>query len=336
MNIYGIEFKGKIRYIGLTKLEPEERYQEHLKGAEKGRKGALLNALRKYGTHATRVVWLASADSLRALKLMEVAAIAAYKTRANRDEGGLNMTDGGDGFVGGIHTEESKAKMRAHGSPWLIGYKHSDDALAKMRDAHKRSWQDSAYRERITIAEKQFWVDHPTARQELSDQKRRAAAIKRGPDLQKKCEWCSDVFFVKNTKAQTRRFCGIPCANQYNWKGKRHSPETKQKIVLARRDQVCTEETRYRMAVSQKARRACERNDPARAKPIIRKRCEQCRRIFDANDIRRRFCGRNCAGRWNPGPPRRHTEETRRRMSVSQGQRRLSERAVGFAVQHTA
>ena len=52
---------------------------------------------------------------------------------------GYNLTAGGDGFLGGIHTEEAKRKISeaGKGNQNSLGYKHSDEAKRKIGEAQK-------------------------------------------------------------------------------------------------------------------------------------------------------------------------------------------------------
>lgn len=85
-------------------------------------------AIRKYGADAVKVVTLAIADSWEYLQLIEKNAIRVFSTFG---DGGYNMTEGGDGFAGGRHTPESKAKIGE------AGRNCSEETRRKIGDAFR-------------------------------------------------------------------------------------------------------------------------------------------------------------------------------------------------------
>lgn len=111
--LYQIEFPNGKSYIGITTQTPAARLRSHSKDA-KHRKGdwAVHRALRKYGTGNVVLRTLAIANDWAYLQLIERNAIRVFGTFG---KGGYNMTAGGDGFLGGRHTPESKAKIAEAG-----------------------------------------------------------------------------------------------------------------------------------------------------------------------------------------------------------------------------
>ena len=102
------------QYIGFTTGPVELRWEQHLKNAGNSRKGALYNAIRKYGTGVFQIQSLRQVQRADTAKRLEIFFIKQFKTLA---PDGYNMTRGGDGvtgisyWVGRHHTEESKRKM---------------------------------------------------------------------------------------------------------------------------------------------------------------------------------------------------------------------------------
>ncbi|MEK0418304.1 MAG: hypothetical protein RI949_2310 [Pseudomonadota bacterium] len=106
--LYSLDFPNGKRYLGITSGTVAKRFGEHVKAARAGGTAAVHRAIRKHGSEAVRVLTLAIADSWEYLQLVEKNAIRVFGTFG---PGGYNMTAGGDGFLGGRHTPESKAKI---------------------------------------------------------------------------------------------------------------------------------------------------------------------------------------------------------------------------------
>lgn len=133
--LYRITMPCEMAYIGITSKTCLERMKVHMYEANRGTRGRLYNAIRKHGIDAAKVEVLVIADDWGYLCDMEVRAISVFKTRSPH---GLNMTDGGDGA--------------SPGSAHHAGFRHSDEAKAKMSAAKfgKRHSQES--REKISAA----------------------------------------------------------------------------------------------------------------------------------------------------------------------------------------
>lgn len=138
------------RYVGKTKTPLPKRWAQHVYEAARGSVFALHRAIRKYGPDSFRLeelgTYLLEEDSLKAerfwiVKLRTIGA-AVY-----------NMCAGGRGTIGYRHTREAKARMRdiaiAKGqTPSALalrrsaeartGTTHSAETLAKMRESQAR------------------------------------------------------------------------------------------------------------------------------------------------------------------------------------------------------
>jgi group I intron endonuclease len=133
-------------YIGIAK-NVHKRWQEHSYDARCGSNCALHRAIRKYSFDKFKKEILVT-STFSYVKEMEVKAIAAYSTMA---PAGYNMTEGGDGTVGYIFTDEDRIKIglaqkgRKHSeeskrarSKKLKGLPLSDETKQKLKDAWVR------------------------------------------------------------------------------------------------------------------------------------------------------------------------------------------------------
>ncbi len=139
--IYKITNKvnGKI-YIGLTIQGTRVRYLHHLYEARSNSTFPIHRAIRKYGEENFEVEVIVSVEAQEELKLLEKAYIQEYK--ANDRKFGYNMTEGGDGTFGRLHSEETKEKIRQK----AIGRKMSDDSKRRMSEAHSRNKEQDWYK----------------------------------------------------------------------------------------------------------------------------------------------------------------------------------------------
>jgi predicted GIY-YIG superfamily endonuclease len=128
--LYAIDSPSGKRYIGITADTLGSRWRAHRAHAKRSDEGALQKAIRKYGASAMRVKPLVIANDYEYLKELERKAIAAFRCKVPH---GYNMTDGGDGVLGVIVTEEGR-KRRCDAQQ-----KSFSDPVR--RDVHRRSQQ---------------------------------------------------------------------------------------------------------------------------------------------------------------------------------------------------
>lgn len=155
---------GKL-YIGQTLRTIEKRWKRHIRDSKKGSDHKFHRAIRKYSEENFLVeeLLVVSAPTKKELKsqldLLEIEYISRFNTR----EKGYNSTDGGEGVVGRVCSEESRERYRqanlgernpsfgkacsestkekvrkarlGKSSP-MKGRKHSDSAKRKMSEAH--------------------------------------------------------------------------------------------------------------------------------------------------------------------------------------------------------
>jgi group I intron endonuclease len=94
------------KYIGISSKTAEDRWKKHV--SNKKDNCALHFAIRKYGSKTFELKTLLISDNWDYLCLMEQKAIISFNTKSPN---GYNITDGGEGVIGRIVTDETKAKM---------------------------------------------------------------------------------------------------------------------------------------------------------------------------------------------------------------------------------
>lgn len=97
-------------YVGITSKTVEERWQNHLREAKRESNCALHRAIRKHGELSFVINKLQECDSWKDACETEIRLIGEYKTHVSTDMG-YNMTIGGDGAVGYVHTDETRKRI---------------------------------------------------------------------------------------------------------------------------------------------------------------------------------------------------------------------------------
>lgn len=121
-------------YIGWTD-NLERRWKQHKRPSSESL--CLRNAIQKYGLDVFTLEVLETCESDTYAKLLEIAAIKGFNTKTPN---GYNMTDGGEGTMGRLHSEESKQKM----SKWQRGVKkspRSQEIKQKISKQMKQVWK---------------------------------------------------------------------------------------------------------------------------------------------------------------------------------------------------
>lgn len=198
--IYGITCKVTNKmYIGQTTTTVEKRLSRHFRLAfTKCSNFSIHQAMRKYGIEnfqieeLERVCAKTAEDLVSDLNTLEKFYIAYYNTRHE----GYNMTDGGEGFTGYIHSENEKKKF-----------------LNKMNVL----WNNDKYRRRLSkSATRRF--SNPKERKAQSERITKFCALH--PELLNRLQEGVKRYFqnVDNRKAQSER-----CKQQ--WKTQRETFE---------------------------------------------------------------------------------------------------------------
>ena len=149
--IYKIQFPNGKHYIGLTTTSIEQRTKEHKRLAKSDDTRYLYNALRYYNMVDTlKLIEIDTADTLEELRKKEIGYIIEYNSYYKN---GYNMTFGGDGANGYVHTEDDNQKKSER---MIQHYKNHPEAGKK-------------YGEKI----KQYYEDHPEAKEQMSKIKKK-------------------------------------------------------------------------------------------------------------------------------------------------------------------
>lgn len=134
MFVYQItnQINGK-RYIGITTQSLRKRWNQHVSSLNCG----VAPAIKKYGAQNFTIEVIAEAGSIEEMKLLEIILIEKLKPEYNRSAGG-------EGTHGYKHSDEARAKMKAY---------------AKIRvPAGLGSVRSKEQREMFTRAQKYFYT----------------------------------------------------------------------------------------------------------------------------------------------------------------------------------
>ena len=143
MLIYKItnKFDGKL-YVGQTQRTVEERFTEHQKADS-----YIGCAIRKYGAESFTVEVIETCETIEQLNEREIFWIATFNCKYPN---GYNLTDGGEGFVGGRHTDESRFKMSSSQK------KRYEDPLEcqKRSEEQKKRYEDPIEHKKLSVSQK--------------------------------------------------------------------------------------------------------------------------------------------------------------------------------------
>lgn len=151
------------RYIGVAK-NPKRRFTAHVYAAvRRNSRTHFHRAIRKYGPAVFRMIIRAELPTADEAKLAEKILIASERPE-------YNMTSGGDGSCGRVWTEESKQLISRR-----RGWKHSEEAKAKIGSANRGRKPTEETREKLRQARKRRVTSEETRRKMSEAQRRRRA-----------------------------------------------------------------------------------------------------------------------------------------------------------------
>lgn len=148
-DVYKITNKvtGKV-YVGITNQGAGARYRHHWYEARIGEPAPIHRSMAKYGEENFTLEIIETVDTYDELKEREKYWIKFYDSM-NREKG-YNLTEGGDGTFGRLHSEETKEKIRQK----AIGRKASEETKKKMSEMRKGKTTDKLHTHIMSLVEK--------------------------------------------------------------------------------------------------------------------------------------------------------------------------------------
>jgi len=236
--IYKIVFPNNKHYIGQTK-NLKKRLGEHKNCAKKGDTRCLYKALRKYNMIDTfELIEIDRADIEEELCKKEMKYIVQFNSHYINGNG-YNMTNGGEGIVGYIYTDEDRQKV----SETLINYyKENPDARQKVSEAAKKQFENPDARQQMSETLINYYKENPDARQQMSETL--INYYKENPDARQQMSETLINYYKENPDARQQ----ISEAAKKQWenpdarqqmseiikKHYEHNPEAKKKILNAK------------------------------------------------------------------------------------------------------
>lgn len=123
-------------YIGITNQGSGARYRHHWYESRIGEPSPIHRSMTKYGEENFTLEIIDFADTYDELKEKEKYWIKWYNSTDRSI--GYNLTEGGDGTFGRMHSEETKEKIRQK----ALGRKASEDTKKKMSESRKGKCSD--------------------------------------------------------------------------------------------------------------------------------------------------------------------------------------------------
>ena len=152
--IYKITINNKL-YVGYAK-NFEKRKNKHYKMliGKKHINPYLQNSFIKYNEFNFDIIEECAEDELEEKEMFWIKELDTF------EGDGYNLTAGGGGFLGGIHTEEAKRKLSEarKGNQNSLGRTHSVESRRKMSEAHKGKTLSAEHKRKIGEAGKRNWA----------------------------------------------------------------------------------------------------------------------------------------------------------------------------------
>lgn len=145
---------GKV-YVGKTEKSARERFEEHVKEAQRGSDRRLCQALRKHGRETFSVTVIEHvSDEMSSDR--ERHWVAHYQSK--NYQFGYNMTDGGEGAPGILVTEETRIKMREAANKRIAQLSPEERRdMTKAANKSKRGCKEKPSPNK-SVAQKQRWA----------------------------------------------------------------------------------------------------------------------------------------------------------------------------------
>lgn len=118
------------RYVGQTNQSLLKRWNGHVYTNVAGEKSHLHSAIRKYGSENFEIVPLVVVETKQESDYYEIELIKALGLRDASN--GYNLTDGGEGTVGAVLSEEHKRKIGLASAKFNKGRKHTAETREKV------------------------------------------------------------------------------------------------------------------------------------------------------------------------------------------------------------
>ena len=164
-SIYKIVFRNGKHYIGLTTTSLEQRTKEHRRCAKSGDNKCLYNAIRKYDMIDTfELIEIDTADTIEELCEKEIRYIQEYNSYYF-NENGYNMTYGGEGTNGHLHTEDVKQTLSA----MAIKQFETPEARQQQSERITKYFENQEARQKMSEIKKQYFEDNPDAGKEQGE-----------------------------------------------------------------------------------------------------------------------------------------------------------------------
>lgn len=135
-------------YIGITNQGSGARYRHHWYESRIGEPSPIHRSMAKYGEKNFTLEIIDFADTYDELKEKEKYWIKQYNSTDRKV--GYNLTEGGDGTFGRVHSEETKEKIRKK----ALGRKASEETKRKMSKSRKGKCTDKQ-KEHLTKLQEQ-------------------------------------------------------------------------------------------------------------------------------------------------------------------------------------
>ena len=130
------------QYVGKTLQTLKQRWDKH---NVNDNCPAMAAAIKKYSRDLFKVETLHICETKEEMDFVEMFYISLLSTKAPN---GYNLTDGGDGNVGYVHSEEIRKKIREKAKGRVV----SEETRRKMSTAHKGQRRSEEQRRNISLS----------------------------------------------------------------------------------------------------------------------------------------------------------------------------------------